>query len=313
MAPVRPRRLLWSKLARVTVAATVAAAGCRPRAAQDPAYVASIEQWRAGRIARLTKPDGWLTLAGLSWLRPGENTVGSDPGSAVRLPSSAPSRAGSIVLEGRAARWIPAAGVAAESGGKPAGGMPLASDENGDPTVLRLGSVSFFVIQRGDRTGVRVRDSESPVRKTFKGLEHYPVSARWRFDARFIPFDPPRHISVPTILGFPEDDVAPGEIEFSFGGKLYRLVAVLEQGSDELFVIFGDRTNGRSTYGGGRFVYAPMPKQGRTVLDFNKAYNPPCVFTPHATCPLPPAPNHLPFEVEAGEKMYAESWEQAPR
>ncbi len=285
------------------------AAACRPRPSADPAYIRSIEQWRAGRIARLTKPDGWLSLAGLSWLHPGENTVGSNPASAVVLPKSAPLHAGSIVLDGKSTRWEPAEGVSLESRGKPAGVEPLASDENGDPTVLTAGSVSFFVIQRGVRTGVRVRDSESAIRKNFKGLEHYPVSSDWRFEGRFIPYDPPRRVSVPTILGYPEDDMAPGEIEFRLRGKPYRLMTVLEQGSDELFIIFGDRTNGKTTYGGGRFVYAPMPEGGRTILDFNKAYNPPCVFTPHATCPLPPAPNHLPFDVKAGEKMYAESYE----
>jgi len=292
------------------MASGILAGGCRARPSGDAAYLTSIEQWRAGRLARLTKPDGWLSLAGLSWLHAGENTVGSDPASAVRLPASAPARAGTIVLAGKDARWSPAPGASFEVEGKPATEMPLVSDEKGDPTVLRGGSVSFFVIQRGDRTGVRVRDSESPVRKAFKAIEHYPVSAEWRFDARFVPYDPPKHISVPTILGYPEDDVAPGEIEFTRGGKPYRLVAVLEQGSDELFIIFGDRTNGKATYGGGRFLYAPMPTNGRTVLDFNKAYNPPCVFTPHATCPLPPAPNHLPLEVTSGEKMYAESWER---
>ena len=290
--------------------AAIAALACRPqRSPAEESYVRSIETWRAGRIARLTKPDGWLSLAGLFWLQPGANTVGSDPSSAVVLPKSAPPRAGAIVLEGKETRWEPAAGSPVEAAGKPAGGMPLASDENGDPTVLSAGSVSFFVIRRGDRTGVRVRDSASEVRRAFRGLEHYPVSPEWRFDARFIPYDPPKHITVPTILGFPEDDVAPGEIEFTYRGKPYRVVPVLEQGSDELFIIFGDRTNGKSTCGGGRFVYAPFAKDGKTVLDFNKAYDPPCVFTPYATCALPPPANHLPFEVTAGEKMYAESWE----
>jgi len=288
----------------------IAAAACRPRRSPaEESYVRSIETWRAGRIARLEKPDGWLSLAGLFWLQPGANAVGSDPASAVVLPGSAPAHAGAIVLEGKETRWEPAAGSAVTSAGEAAGAMPLVSDEIGNPTVLSAGSVSFFVIRRGDRTGVRVRDSASEVRKRFRGLEHYPVSSEWRFEARFVPYAAPKHITVPTILGFPEDDVAPGEIEFTYRGKPYRVVPVLEQGSDELFIIFGDRTNGKSTYGGGRFVYAPFAKDGKTVLDFNKAYNPPCVFTPYATCALPPPGNHLPFEVTAGERMYAESWE----
>ncbi|HET9793232.1 MAG TPA: DUF1684 domain-containing protein [Thermoanaerobaculia bacterium] len=293
-------------------AALLAAAAVSCRARRSPAeeaYVRSIETWRAGRISRLEKPDGWLSLAGLFWLQPGVNAVGSASGSAVRLPPFAPARAGEIVLAGKETRWEPAPGSSVRSGGKPAEAMPLASDENGDATVLSTGTVSFFVIRRGDRTGVRVRDSASAARRDFHGLEHYPVSSEWRFEARFIPYPQPKHVTVPTILGFPEDDVSPGELEFTWRGRPYRIVPIFEQGSDELFIIFGDRTNGKATYGGGRFVYAPMPTAGKTVLDFNKAYNPPCVFTPYATCALPLPANHLPFEVKAGEKMYAESWE----
>ncbi|HET7452616.1 MAG TPA: DUF1684 domain-containing protein [Thermoanaerobaculia bacterium] len=297
------------RAAAILASLAAAVSGCRARPAGEDAYVRSIEQWRAGRIARLTKPEGWLSLAGLFWLGPGRNTVGSDKASTVVLPPSAPAQAGAIVLDGTAIGWEPAPGAAVDAGGKPAGAMALVSDESGEPTVLSTGTVSFFVIRRGEKTGVRVRDSASAVRRDFRGLEHYPVSSEWRFEARFVPYPAPKHVTVPTILGFPEDDIAPGELEFTFRGKPYRIVPIFEQGSDELFIIFGDRTNGKTTYGGGRFVYAPMPKDGKTVLDLNKAYNPPCVFTPYATCALPPAANHLPFEVKAGEKMYAESWE----
>ncbi|HWC65549.1 MAG TPA: DUF1684 domain-containing protein, partial [Thermoanaerobaculia bacterium] len=241
--------------------------------------------------------------------QPGANSVGSDSSNTVVLPKSMPARAGTIELDGKEIRWEPAPGSPFAAAGAPAGPMSLVSDESGDPTVLSAGNVSFFVISRSGRTGVRVKDSDSEVRRTFRGLEHYPVSSEWRFDARFVPYPQPKHVTVPTILGFPEDDVAPGEIEFTWRGKPYRVMPIFEQGSDELFIIFGDRTNGKTTYGGGRFVYAPIPKDGKTVLDFNKAYNTPCVFTPYATCALPPPPNHLPIEVTAGEKMYAESWE----
>ena len=280
--------------------------GCRARPSPaEESYVRSIEEWRAGRIARLTKPDGWLSLAGLFWLKPGENTVGSDRSSAVVLPPAAPAHAGTIALENGKTRWSPTP----DSSANVPKAAPLVSDAESDPTILRFGGVSFLIHQVGERVAVRVRDSDSVTRRNFKGLQHFPVSPAWRFEGRFVPFSPPRHIPVPTVLGYPEDDVAPGEIEFTYQGKPYRLTAVLEQGADQLFVIFGDRTNGKSTYGGGRFVYAPMPADGKTVLDFNKAYNPPCVFTPYATCPLPPPANHLPFQVVAGEKMYAESWE----
>jgi len=297
-------------LLRVAAFGTLAAiVCCRRSSPAEESYVRSIEQWRAGRIGRLTKPDGWLSLAGLFWLKSGENSVGSDRSNDVVLPASTPAKAGTIVLEGGTTRWVPAPNSPADA----PKATPLVSDGTGDPTILRFGGVSFLIHQVGARVAARVRDSDSATRRDFKGIKHFPVSSEWRFEGRFIPYSPPKHVSVPTVLGYPEDDVAPGEIEFTWRGRPYRLTAVLEQGADELFVIFGDRTNGKSTYGGGRFVYAPMPKDGRTVLDFNKAYNPPCVFTPYATCPLPPPPNHLPIEVSAGEKMYAESWELARR
>jgi uncharacterized protein (DUF1684 family) len=297
-------------LRRILAFGTLAAVvSCRRPSPAEESYVRTIEQWRSGRIGRLTKPDGWLSLAGLFWLKSGENSVGSDRSNDVVLPASTPARAGTIVLVGQTTRWERASNSSADA----PKATPLVSDGAGDPTILRFGGVSFLVHQVGERVAVRVRDSDSATRRDFKGIKHFPVSSEWRFEGRFIPFVPPKHVSVPTVLGYPEDDLAPGEIEFVHRGKTYRLTAVLEQGADQLFVIFGDRTNGKSTYGGGRFVYAPMPRDGRTVLDFNKAYNPPCVFTPYATCPLPPPPNHLPMEVTAGEKMYAESWELKPR
>jgi len=313
----------------LVLAAALAAAAipvCRARPSpEEERYVRSIEQWRAGRIGRLTKPDGWLSLAGLFWLKPGENTVGSDRSSMVVLPPSAPAHAGTIVLENGKIRWAaapgtenpdsrsPVPGSKTGSAAEPPASIPLVSDAEADPTVVRFGSVSFLIHQVGERVAVRVRDSDSATRKAFKGIEHYPVSSEWRFECRFLPYSPPKRVPVPTVLGYPEDDLAPGEVEFTYRGKPYRLMAVLEQGSDQLFIIFGDRTNGKTTYGGGRFVYAAMPTAGKTVLDFNKAYNPPCVFTPYATCPLPPPANHLPFQAVAGEKMYAESWELKTR
>ena len=283
----------------------VLAAGCGPR--PNPAYRSEIDAWKKHRIDRLKSDDGWLTLAGLFWLDPGRNIAGSAPTARVILSGpNVPPEAGAIVLENGRTRWEPApAGAAMTIDGQPARSQEIASDENGKPSLLKIGTFTFFVIRRGDKLGVRVRNTDSPVRKNFKGLEYFPLDPSWRVEARFEPYSPQKHIAVPTILGFPEDDVSPGALVFQHAGKTYRIDPVFEQGSDELFIIFGDRTNGKQTYGAGRFVYAPMPKDGETVIDFNKSYSPPCIFTPYATCPFPPPQNRIPIEVRAGEKTYA--------
>ncbi|MGH9443758.1 MAG: DUF1684 domain-containing protein [Thermoanaerobaculia bacterium] len=284
--------------------AVLAGAGCAPRV--DPVYRRAIENWREQRAARLQRADGWLTLAGLFWLDPGRNPFGSDPSAKIVLPGrGVPPIAGAIVLENGRARLEPSPGTALTADGHPAAPGDLASDENGKPTVLQIGTFSFFVIRRGPKMGVRVRDTESAARKSFKGLKYFPIDPAWRVEAKFEPYSPPKQLAIPTVLGFPEDDVSPGALVFEHGGTTFRIDPVFEQGSDELFIIFGDRTNGKETYGAGRFVYAPMPKDGKTVIDFNKAYCPPCVFTPYATCPLPPPENRLPIEVRAGEKNYS--------
>jgi uncharacterized protein len=266
------------------------------------------EAWRSRRLESLRREDGWLTLVGLFWLREGENSVGSDPASRVVLPpGKAPARLGSISLEkGTVSIGAePGSGLTAE--GKDVTAMPLATDaEAGRPTVLRLGSISFYVIARGSRFGVRVKDSQAEALKSFRGTETFPYDERYRVEARFEPYVPAHDIAVPNVLGTVEKEPSPGALVFELDGKTYRLDPVLETGETDLFVIFGDQTNGHETYGGGRFLYAKPAVGGKTILDFNRAYDPPCVFTPYATCPLPPKENKLPIRVEAGEKTYGE-------
>jgi len=183
--------------------------------------------------------------------------------------------------------------------------MALRSDAEGEPTLLRRGSVSFYLIKRGERLGVRVKDSRSPALLAFHGIDSYPIQLKWRVDARFEAYPAGKTIPVPNILGSVEQEKSPGAVVFDFEGREFRIDAVTESGTEDLFLIFGDQTNGVETYGGGRFLYAaPADKNGRVVLDFNKAYNPPCVFTPYATCPLPPPQNRLAIRVEAGEKKF---------
>ena len=273
-----------------------------------PDLAAEIEAWRRRRIDRLVSEDGWLSLTGLYWLSEGENAVGTDRSSAVLLPGAAPARAGSIRRDGNRVVFAPSpeAVAFAEAEGRPVRRpLVLRSDGQGVPTILSFGPIRFHLVERGSRLGIRVADRDNPARRRLPPIPAFPVSAAWRFDARFERYDPPRRFPFPSILGTVEEEVSPGAVLFSVGARELRLEPILERGETDYWVVFGDRTNGAETYAGGRFVYVAPPVAGRTILDFNKAYNPPCVFTPHSTCPLPPPQNRLPIRVEAGEKLPA--------
>ena len=274
--------------------------------AVDPAYAQEIETWRKERFEGLKKEDGWFSLVGLFWLQPGENRFGSDPENRVIFPEGrAPAVAGTLIREGEAVRVKVEPGVTVTSDGQPVTEMALKPDITGEPTVLQIGSLSFHVIQRGDRLGVRVKDSKSEALAAFHGLEYFPLQPAWKVTARFEPYNPPKQVPIPNILGDVEDSPSPGAVVFDWNGKTYRMDA-LQGGKDgSLFLIFADQTNGKETYGAGRFLGTEPPKDGKVVVDFNTAYNPPCAFTAFATCPLPPSQNRLALRVEAGEKKYA--------
>ena len=274
--------------------------------AAGTAYLQEIEAWRKDRNEGLKKEDGWFTLVGLFWLEPGDNRFGSGPENRVLLPEGkAPAVAGTLIREGDAVKLRVAPGVTVTSAGQPVTEAVLASDAQGKPTVLELGSLSFFVIQRGDKVGVRVKDSKSPALASFHGLDYYPVQPDWKVTARFEPYNPPKQVPVPNILGQVSDIPSPGAVVFDWQGKTHRLDALQGSPDGGLFVIFADSTNGKETYGAGRFLDTTPPKDGRVVVDFNTAYNPPCAYTSFATCPLPPAQNRLAVAVTAGEKKYA--------
>jgi uncharacterized protein (DUF1684 family) len=270
-------------------------------------YERGVEGWRARRQTRLSSPDGWLALVGLWWLEEGPNPVGADPGSRVILTGSgAPDRLGSIHVDGPRAVLTVLPGVAVTSEGAPVTQLELRDDAAGPPTTVHLGSLSFHLIRREGRLAVRVRDAESPVLQAFAGTEFFPVDRRWRVEAAFEPYHPARAVPVPTVLGRAETYQVPGAVAFAWEGTVHRLDAFLEAPDSDLFIVFGDLTNGVETFAGGRYLYAKPPKTdaGVVVLDFNKAYNPPCVFTPFATCALPLPQNRLPIRVEAGERRY---------
>lgn len=277
-----------------------------PASAAPPSYAQEIEAWRKERFESLKQADSWFSLVGLFWLEPGENRFGSDAGkNRVILPEGkAPAVAGSLVRTGESVKVRVEPGARVTTGGQPVTTMDLKKDTDGEPTVLEIGSLSFYVIQRGDRIGVRVKDSQSEALAAFHGLDYYPTEPAWRVEARFEPYQPPKQVPVPNVLGQVTDSPSPGAVVFDWQGKTYRLDAL--QGSEDggLFLIFGDSTNGKETYGAGRFLDTDPPKDGKVIVDFNTAYSPPCAFSAYATCPLPPAQNKLAVRVEAGEKKY---------
>lgn len=297
---------------QLTLPALVAIA-CNVAAAAPPAAPPSSEdfrmierEWREGREKRISSPSGWLTLVGLSWLRPGDNSLGSDPASDVALPEGkAPLHAGTLVLADGKVTIKPAPSSGITLDGKPVGEKVLGDDMAETTDLLKIGEVSFYVIRRGDKFGVRVKDPDSPVRKNFKGLDYFPADPKWRVTGTFEPYAAPRKVEIPTVLGTVDVMEAPGLVRFRIDGQELTLEPVVEDPKDpSLWFIFKDRTSAAETYGAGRFLYSEIPKDGKVVIDFNQAYNPPCAFTPFATCPLPPKQNWLPIRVTAGEKAY---------
>lgn len=269
-------------------------------AAGDP-YLESIAEWRAAREARLQSDTGWLTVVGLVWLKDGPNTIGSSPSSDVVLPAPAPAAVGTMIVTGGKVEFRAARGVTPTAEGRPVARLPLEPDE----TELEIGSVTFSVIERAGRLGVRIRDTNAPARRRFTGLDWYPADPRWRLRARLVPPEKARRVPIATIVGDAIELESAGELVFDVGGREVRLEALFESDErSELFIMFKDRTNGETTYGAGRYMYLPVPAGGSIDIDFNKAYNPPCAYTDFATCPLPPSQNWLPVPIEAGEKRY---------
>jgi uncharacterized protein len=267
-------------------------------------YPAEIQKHRDERVAALTAPDGWLAVAGLFWLHEGMNTAGSDPDKAIRLPARAPKTLGAFELRNGLVTFTASTGVRLTAAGKPVSDFTF-DPTRGEDSAIAIAGLSMFVIKRGDRYAVRLLDPENPRRQTFQGLRYFPVQRAYRLRARFTPYRRAKQVPVPNILGMTVPMESPGYVTFTLQGKSYRLDAVYEtEKREDLFFIFKDLTSGKETYGAGRFLHTPLPKNGTVDLDFNKAYNPPCAFTPFATCPLPPKQNQLPVAIRAGELNY---------
>jgi uncharacterized protein (DUF1684 family) len=301
---LHPNSSRWRSLYIGTVAlkniAMVAASSLALSAANSNAdYRQQVEQWRAQHQKELAADDGWLTVAGLDWLKEGENRVGTDPASEIPLPpNSAPARVASISFHGGQAILHPAPGVPLMLNGKPAVQTALHEDTD----FLTINRLKFYLIRRGDRTGIRLKDNDSAERKRFTGLTWYPIDPSWRIQAKFTAWATAHSIAFTNTIGQRETDQSPGYVTFMKNGREYRLEPMVEDG--KFFFVFRDLTSGKSTYGASRFLYTEPAKDGFVVLDFNQAENPPCAFTPYATCPLPAPQNRLDLAVEAGEKAY---------
>lgn len=267
-------------------------------------YASEIQTARAQRVGRLTAADGWLTLIGLHFLQGRENTVGSAPDNLIVL-AGGPAHLGTVTLAADGKVTFSAAlDSGAQVDGRAAVAVELKLEGDGKPTLVTAGTFSFFVIERGARMALRVKDSAAARRTRFLGLDYFPIDPSWRIEAQWVPFDPPRDVPITNVIGNTSNEKVPGKAVFQRDGNTYELLPIVEGPNEPLFFIISDATSGRETCLAARFLYADPPKAGKVILDFNKTVNPPCAFTPFATCPLPPKENQLTLAVAAGEKKY---------
>jgi uncharacterized protein len=280
--------------------------------ADQTSWENELNAWRAKRSASLQKPEGWLSLIGLGWLQQGDNSFGSEADNRIQINGKAPAHLGVIRLEKDSLRLLPPAGGFPNGltvDAQPAREQALSADED-KPSKLTVGTITMIIIDRDGQFALRIKDLDAPTRTGFHGLKWYAPNAAYRVKAKWIPYNPPKQLDIPTILGTTTHLPAPGAAEFTLDGQTVRLEPVLEEpNSTELFFIMRDTTSKTTTYGAGRFLYTPLPEHGLTQpgdlwLDFNRLINPPCAFTVYATCPLPPPQNRLNVAIPAGEERY---------
>jgi hypothetical protein len=270
--------------------------------AQAPGYKADVEKFRANRAEEIGGPTGWAALTGLHWLEAGAHSIGRAAANDVVLTApGSPLSLGTITVDARDAILRLAPGVTATVDGKPVTTVDFHPPKSPVATMV-VDTMSMTLIQRGQRLALRVWDSKSPDRLAFKGLKWYPIDPKWRIEATWTPHTPAPTLDIMNVLNEIVKMPNVGTAEFSLNGQRVKLEALLEEpGAQELFFMFRDGTSGKQTYAAGRYLYTPLPKDGKVVLDFNEAKNPPCAFTRYATCPLPPASNRLTLPIAAGE------------
>ena len=272
-----------------------------PVITDEAAYVKKTEEWQQQRLERLKSRNGYLNLAGLFWLQEGENSFGSDSTNDIIFPPKADPFCGILFLDSGKVTLTVSEGVSITVNDSAVSEMQLANDMEANTTHLEQGDLAWHIIKRGDRYAVRLRDFKNPRLDELDHIPSYPIQPGYVVEAKLEPFDSARTMTVATeVEGYNEDYKCPGTLNFKLRGKALKLYP-FTSGSG-YFLIIGDETSGVETYGAGRFMYASPDSTGRIILDFNRAYNPPCAFTPYATCPKPPSENILPIAVEAGEK-----------
>jgi uncharacterized protein len=263
-------------------------------------------KWREKRNTELKAEDGWLTVAGLHWLKEGVTRIGTDRNQVdVLLPlKSGPGKVGTLELKNAVVTLKVEDGVEVVVDKKPVREFEMKFEEGAKPPLpFMIGSLHLQVIKRSDRYALRVRNKNSPARLEFRGLRWYPPQKSYRVVANFTPYDQPKEMIFDNVLGSQVKMKSPGTLSFELQGQKFELRPVIED-EKKLFIVFRDLTTGKTTYGAGRFLYAELPKDGKVVLDFNRAENPPCAFTKFATCPLPPRQNHIKLAIRSGELNY---------
>lgn len=294
--------------------AALLAGGCtgnedaqKPAAVVDPAFANDNQLWREQRLVELLTPEGWASLVGLHWLELKAHYIGSGSTSGIRL-AMGPPRMGMVTRDGDAVWFTPEPGVALQVDGRPLKGrVRFYSDHDAAPTKITFddGKGVLTLIKRGQRHALRLKHADAPARANFGNLTYWPADPSWRITARFVPHDVNKTLPIVDITGLTTELPNAGAVEFERDGKTWRLEALGEPGAP-LQVIFADRSNGRGSYSAGRYIDLDAPNErSEVVIDFNRAYNPPCAFTPFATCPLPPPENRMDMAVEAGEQKYA--------
>jgi uncharacterized protein (DUF1684 family) len=270
------------------------------RSRPDAAYLQAFSKWKSDQTEDLK--ENWLSLAGLFWLKPGVNTFGTGASDSIGFPKG-PAQAGEFDLAGKNVTLKLLSGAQATIAGKTITTARLDPDSSDHVTRVEMGSLRFHVIVRGERVGIRVRDTDSAAAPNFKGMMFFPLDMNYRVTATWVPADGMKTVEIPNVLGDVTAQSVPGVAVFQLNGTTMNLTALGGDAKTALFFVFNDLTARNDTYPGGRFLDAGPVVDGHVVLDFNRAYNPPCAVTPYATCPLAPKENRLAIAISAGEKF----------